>query len=205
MWPRPVDYMTVWQAMQDFTAKRDAATPDEIWLVEHQPVYTLGQAGKPEHLLAVGLIPVIQTDRGGQVTYHGPGQVVAYVLADLRRSNRFVKDMVKQLEQAAIDTLTSFGIIQACRNPGAPGIYVPFPTELAKIAALGLKVRHGCTYHGLALNVDMDLSPFSGINPCGYEGLQTISMASCGARVSWDEVAQALSAQIVSHCGLALK
>jgi len=205
MWPRPVDYATVWQAMQDFTAKREAATPDEIWLVEHQPVYTLGQAGKPEHLLATGLIPVIQTDRGGQVTYHGPGQVVAYVLADLRRSKRFVKDMVKQLEQAAIDTLASFGMMQACRHPGAPGIYVPFPTELAKIAALGLKVRHGCSYHGLALNVDMDLSPFSGINPCGYEGLQTISMASCGVRASWDEVAKVLSAQIASHCGLALK
>jgi len=191
--------------MQTFTAQRSETSLDEIWLVEHSPVYTLGQAGKPEHILNAGQIPVVQTDRGGQVTYHGPGQVVAYVLADLRRSKRYVKDMVSQIEQATIDTLACFGIDNACRNPGAPGIYVPFPGTLAKIGALGLKVRHGCTYHGVALNVDMDLTPFLGINPCGYEGLQTISMASCGVEADWQAVADTLYNQIVAQCGLRVK
>lgn len=190
--------------MRRFTAERDEDTPDEIWLVEHPPVYTLGQAGKPEHLLNPGNIPVVQTDRGGQVTYHGPGQVMAYVLMDLKRANRFIKAMVNQLEEATIDTLAHYGLTQACRKEGAPGVYVPGAHDLAKIAALGIKVRNGYTYHGMALNVAMDLSPFSGINPCGYAGLQTVCMADYGVTASWDEVADTLAGQIARHCGLRL-
>ena len=190
--------------MQRFTAERDENTADEIWLVEHPPVYTLGQAGKPEHLLNPGNIPVVQTDRGGQVTYHGPGQIMAYVLMDLKRANRFIKAMVNQLEQATIDTLAVYGLKNACRKEGAPGVYVPGAHDLAKIAALGIKVRNGCTYHGMALNVAMDLSPFNGINPCGYAGLQTVCMADYGVTASWEEVAQTLSEQITLHCGLQL-
>lgn len=190
--------------MQRFTAERDENTADEIWLVEHPPVYTLGQAGKPEHLLNPGNIPVVQTDRGGQVTYHGPGQIMAYVLMDLKRANRFIKAMVNQLEQATIDTLAVYGLKNACRKEGAPGVYVPGAHDLAKIAALGIKVRNGCTYHGMALNVAMDLSPFNGINPCGYAGLQTVCMADYGVTASWEEVAQTLSEQITRHCGLQL-
>jgi lipoyl(octanoyl) transferase len=201
--------------MQAFTEARTADTPDEVWLVEHQPVYTLGQASKPEHLLNPGKIPVVQTDRGGQVTYHGPGQVMAYILADLKRSGRYIKAMVHQIEDATIETLRMYGIEDACRKEGAPGVYVPMrpsqsdaraaiPVELAKIAALGIKVRNGCTYHGMALNVDMDLSPFDGINPCGYAGLQTVCMAQYGVKASWEEVAQTLSQQIVRFCGLSV-
>ncbi len=204
-WPRPVDYLPVWQAMQAFTAARTADTPDEIWLVEHNPVFTLGQAGKPEHLLAPGDIPVIKTDRGGQVTYHGPGQVVAYILADLRRSGRFIKDMVFQIEESVIATLREYGIPDAARKAGAPGVYVPWHDGPAKIAALGIKVRNGCTYHGAALNVDMDLRPYDRINPCGYAGLRTVSMASCGVRASWDEVATTLAREIATRCGLQVK
>ena len=200
--------------MQAFTEARTPDTPDEIWLVEHEPVYTLGQASKPEHLLNPGNIPVVQTDRGGQVTYHGPGQVMAYILADLRRSGRFIKAMVHQIEEATIETLRLYGIDNACRKEGAPGVYVPVGgratvapadlADLAKIAALGIKVRNGCTYHGMALNVDMDLAPFNGINPCGYAGLQTVCMAQLGVKVSWDDVAQTLSQQITRYCGLSL-
>lgn len=223
MWPRPTPYEPVWRAMQAFTETRTPETPDEIWLVEHEPVYTLGQASKPEHLLNPGNIPVVQTDRGGQVTYHGPGQVMAYILADLKRSGRYIKAMVHQIEDATIETLRMYGIEDACRKDGAPGVYVPvrqpqsaltaanpasdpasFPVELAKIAALGIKVRNGCTYHGMALNVDMDLTPFEGINPCGYAGLQTVCMAQYGVKASWDEVAQTLSQQIVRFCGLSV-
>ncbi len=223
MWPRPTPYEPVWRAMQAFTETRSAQTPDEIWLVEHEPVYTLGQASKPEHLLNPGNIPVVQTDRGGQVTYHGPGQVMAYILADLKRSGRYIKAMVHQIEDATIETLRMYGIENACRKDGAPGVYVPvrqpqsamtagnpasdpasFPVELAKIAALGIKVRNGCTYHGMALNVDMDLIPFEGINPCGYAGLRTVCMAQYGVKASWDEVAQTLSQQIVRFCGLSV-
>ncbi len=208
-WPRPSPYEPVWRAMQAFTEARTPDTPDEIWLVEHEPVYTLGQASKPEHLLNAGNIPVVQTDRGGQVTYHGPGQVMAYILADLRRSGRFIKAMVHQIEEATIETLKLYGIEDACRKEGAPGVYVPIgaaksDAEFAKIAALGIKVRNGCTYHGMALNVDMDLTPFNGINPCGYVGLQTVSMAQYGATVGWEEVAQTLSQQITRYCGLSL-
>jgi lipoyl(octanoyl) transferase len=205
--PRPAVYTPVWQAMQDFTAARTSTTPDEIWLVEHSPVYTLGQAGKPEHVLNPGNIPLVQSDRGGQVTYHGPGQVMAYVLMDLKRSGRYIKEMVNQLEESAIETLRVYGIANACRKAGAPGVYVPVggdPANLAKIAALGIKVRNGYTYHGMALNVDMDLSPFNGINPCGYAGLQTVCMSDFGVTASWEEVAQTLASQIAQRCGLKL-
>jgi len=202
------DYQQVWDEMRVFTAQRTPDTPDEIWLVEHAPVYTLGQAGKLEHLLHPGAIPIVKSDRGGQVTYHGPGQVVAYVLMDLRRAGLHIKGLVEQLEEATIRTLATFGIAQAVRQPGAPGVYVPMSDQdgkLAKIAALGVKVRQGCTYHGVALNVDMDLSPFDGINPCGYEGLRTISMASLGVRADWATVAMALAREIERCCGLRVK
>jgi lipoyl(octanoyl) transferase len=190
--------------MQDFTQARTPDTPDELWLVEHTPVYTLGQASKPEHLLNPGNIPVIQTDRGGQVTYHGPGQVMVYILADLKRSGHYIKQMVNEIEESVILTLAGFGVEYACRKDGAPGVYVPMGNTLAKIAALGIKVRNGCTYHGVALNVDMDLKPFEGINPCGYAGLQTVNMVDMGARAQWDDVAQALATQIAGQCGLRL-
>lgn len=202
-WPGLAPYLETWQAMQAFTEERGPQTLDEVWLVEHAPVYTLGQAGKPEHVLAPGRIPVIKSDRGGQVTYHGPGQVVAYVLADLKRTGLNIRAMVQAFEEAVIDTLSEFGVGNACRKAGAPGVYVPHrDADLAKIAALGVKVRKGCTYHGVALNVDMDLSPFEGINPCGYEGLKTVSMASMGAKAPWDTVAFTLAGKIIRHAGL---
>ncbi|MGB3290448.1 MAG: lipoyl(octanoyl) transferase LipB [Burkholderiaceae bacterium] len=207
--PRPADYLRVWRDMRDFTEARDADTPDRIWLVEHDPVYTLGQAGKPEHILNSGGIPIVQCDRGGQVTYHGPGQVVAYCLVDLRRMKIFVKEYVALLEDALIQTLGDLGVQGACRKPGAPGVYVPYAslaappadapaTELAKIAALGIKLRNGCAYHGLALNVDMDLSPFMGINPCGYEGLKTVDLRSCGVHATVAEAGRMLAASLNS-------
>ncbi len=204
LWPGLSDYQTVWQAMQQFTSDRTNDTADEIWLVEHHPVYTQGQAGKPEHLLYAGNIPVVKTDRGGQITYHGPGQVMAYVLMDLKRAGIFIKEMVNQLEESTIATLAEFGIENACRKPGAPGVYVPGRVDLAKIAALGIKVRNGCTYHGLSLNVEMDLTPFDGINPCGYEGLQTVCMADYGVRASLDDVGHTLAEQIATRCALTL-
>jgi lipoyl(octanoyl) transferase len=195
---RPADYEPVWQAMQAYTAARTPATPDEIWLCEHAPVYTLGQAGRPEHVLNPAGIPVVRTDRGGQVTYHGPGQVVAYALVDLRRAGMYVKEYVAFLEDAVIDTLAGYGI-QACRKPNAPGVYVPVAAaggELAKIAALGIKIRSGCAYHGVALNVDMDLGPFLGINPCGYENLAAIDMAACGVTATLEEAGERLAERI---------
>ena len=189
--------------MRAFTEARMADTPDEIWLVEHPPVFTLGLAGKAEHILAAHDIEVVQTDRGGQVTYHGPGQVVAYVLLDLQRTGYFVKEYVRRVEQAVIELLRGLGIADACLKPGAPGVYVPWPRtgnasgaepeELAKISALGIKVRNGRTYHGVALNVDMDLSPFTWINPCGYEGLRTVDLASCGCRIGMQEAGERLA------------
>ena len=164
-----VDYEPTFQAMQDFTAARTAATPDELWIVEHPPVYTLGQAGKPEHILREVGIPLVKIDRGGQVTYHGPGQVVIYLLLDLPRLKIKVRELVSAIEQAVIDLLANYGIA-AERRDGAPGVYV----DEAKIAALGLRIRNGCSYHGVSLNVDMDLSPFAAINPCGYPGLKVI-------------------------------
>ncbi len=166
-----VEYEPVWRAMQDFTDRRDESTPDEIWVLQHPPVFTLGQAGRPEHLLAPGEIPVIQVDRGGQVTFHGPGQAVVYPLVDLRRLGIGVRDMVERLEQAVIDVLAHYGIEGAARRD-APGVYV----EGAKIAALGLRVRRGCSFHGLAFNIDMNLEPFERINPCGYEGLKVTQL-----------------------------
>lgn len=192
---RPSAYEPLWQAMRNFTEQRGPETPDEIWLVEHTPVYTQGQAGKPEHLLNPGGIPVVQTDRGGQITYHGPGQLMVYCLFDLRRVGLYVKEYVRLLEDAVISCLTHFGVEGACCKPGAPGVYVPQEVanqELAKISALGIKIRNGRSYHGLALNISMDLSPFNGINPCGYEGLQTTDMRSQGINVSLDEAAQYL-------------
>ena len=164
-----VEYEPTWQAMQDFTAGRTADTADEIWIVEHPPVFTLGQAGKPEHLLNDVGVPVVKIDRGGQVTYHGPGQVVIYLLLDLHRLKIKVRELVSTIEQAVIDALAEYQV-NAERRSGAPGVYVGD----AKIAALGLKIKNGCSYHGLSLNVDMDLSPFAAINPCGYAGLKVI-------------------------------
>ena len=176
-------YDAVWQAMEAVTDARDESAPHQLWLVEHEPVFTLGQAGKPEHVLAAGDIPVVRTNRGGQVTYHGPGQIVAYPLVDLRRLNIGVREFVCRIEQALIDTLATWNI-SAVRRPGAPGVYV----DGAKIGALGLRVRHGCTFHGLAFNVAMDLEPFSRINPCGYEGLQVTSVLKSGGPANLEEV-----------------
>jgi lipoyl(octanoyl) transferase len=183
--------------MQAFTDARDADTPDELWLVEHDPVFTLGQAGKPEHVLAAGDIPVVHVDRGGQVTYHGPGQIVAYPLLDLRRLKMGVRELVTRIEQAIIDTLAEWNIV-AVRRPGAPGVYVAD----AKIAALGLRVRHGCTFHGLAFNIAMDLEPFRRINPCGYAGLQVVQMLDLGGPSRLADVEDALVAELGRQFGL---
>lgn len=180
--------------MRAFTDSRDADTPDELWLLEHPPVFTLGQAGRPEHLLAPGTIPVIQTDRGGQVTYHGPGQLVAYVLLDLRRAGIGIKRLVERLEQAVIDLLAEHGI-EAERRANAPGVYVAG----AKIASLGLRVRNGCSYHGLALNVDMDLEPFSRINPCGYAGLSITQLVDQTPGIRIAETRPALAEILERH------
>lgn len=170
-----VPYEPTWQAMLDFTVNRTAETPDEIWLVEHAPVFTLGQAGKPEHLLNDVGIPVVKIDRGGQITYHGPGQVVIYLLLDLPRLKIKVRELVTAIEQAVIDFLADYGVT-AERRSGAPGVYV----GEAKVAALGLKIKNGCSYHGLSLNVDMDLAPFDAINPCGYAGLKVVQTKDLG-------------------------
>jgi lipoyl(octanoyl) transferase len=182
-----VDYESTWRAMRDFTATRDATTPDEIWLCEHPPVFTQGLAGKPEHLLRDIGIPVVKTDRGGQITYHGPGQLVAYLLLDIKRRNLTVKGLVNRIEQAVIDLLSGYGI-QAGRRPGAPGVYV----GAAKIAALGLKIKDGRSYHGLALNVAMDLAPFAAINPCGYEGLAVTQLSELCAETDTETVGEQL-------------
>ena len=198
--------------MREFTEARNELTPDEIWLVEHAPVYTLGQAGKKEHLLNPGGIDVVQCDRGGQVTYHGPGQIVAYCLYDLRRSGVFVKEYVEHLEEVIIQVLQGYGLEGARRKPGAPGVYVPWDDAhgrydprgagLAKIAALGIKIRNGRAYHGLAVNVDMDLAPFAGINPCGYEGLPTVDMMGCGVSTTISEVGERLAAGLNVRLGM---
>ena len=203
--------------MQAFAAERTADTPDELWICEHPPVFTQGQAGRLEHLLAPGDIPVVQTDRGGQVTFHGPGQVVAYPLLDLRRTGYFVKELVHRIEEAVLSTLGHFGVT-GHRLTGAPGIYVrlddpfsharlqPRPADapdrfagLGKIAALGLKVSRHCSYHGVALNIAMDREPFSRINPCGYAGLQTVDLSTIGVRVAWDEAAAVLANKLVAR------
>ncbi|MGR6833466.1 lipoyl(octanoyl) transferase LipB [Aliivibrio wodanis] len=165
------DYEPVWKAMHTFTDERDENTCDEVWLVEHNPVFTQGQAGKEEHVLAAGDIPIVKSDRGGQVTYHGPGQLVAYVLINLRRKNTGVRELVTHIENTVVNTLHQFGIESAAR-PDAPGVYV----DNKKICSLGLRIRKGCSFHGLALNVNMDLSPFLRINPCGYAGMEMIQL-----------------------------
>ncbi|MBL8421609.1 MAG: lipoyl(octanoyl) transferase LipB [Dechloromonas sp.] len=182
-----VDYEPTWHAMQEFTATRTPDSPDELWVVEHPPVFTLGQAGKPEHLLRDVGIPVVKIDRGGQVTYHGPGQVVIYLLLDLQRLKIKVRELVTAIEQAIIDALADCGIA-AERRTGAPGVYVGD----AKIAALGLRIRNGCCYHGLSLNVDMDLSPFSAINPCGHAGLKVTQTRDLGIPLNLAEVGELL-------------
>jgi len=192
-------YAPVWRAMQRFTDARDATTQDELWVVEHDPVFTLGQAGKPEHVLLPGDIPVLHVDRGGQVTYHGPGQIVVYPLLDLKRLGIGVREYVHRIEQAIIDTLLEWNII-ASRREGAPGVYV----GAAKIAALGIRVRKGRTFHGLAFNVAMDLEPFTRINPCGYAGLQVIALADLGGPSGLDAVKQVLLAELAAQFSLTL-
>ena len=209
-------YLPTVEAMQSYTAGRQADSPDELWLCEHLPVFTQGLAGSAEHLLAPGDIPVVQTNRGGQVTYHGPGQVVAYPLVDLKRAAYFVKEYVYRIEEAVIRSLSHLGVT-GHRVAGSPGIYVrlddprshaaltgPRPAQepfrgLGKIAALGIKVSRHCTYHGLAVNVAMDLQPFERINPCGYPGLKTVDLSTIGVSISWDEAAGLLS-QKLSAC-----
>lgn len=235
------DYLPTYQSMQEFTALRSQQTPDELWICEHGPVYTQGLAGKASHIFDLGSIPVVQTNRGGQVTYHGPGQVVAYPLLDLKRAGYFVKEYVYRIEEAVIRTLMHFGVT-GHRVAGAPGIYVRLDAPsshallpqrpqkktshtpgnnmadspdanhaqqahnagpdffgLGKIAALGIKVSRNCTYHGVALNVAMDLEPYARINPCGYSGLQTVDLFTIGTSVSWDEAAQVLSQKLQTY------
>ena len=182
-----VDYEPTWHAMQAFTETRTGETPDELWIVEHPPVYTLGLAGKPEHLLQQTAIPLVKTDRGGQITYHGPGQLVVYLLMDLRRRDYGVRDMVRRIEQAIIDTLADYGI-EARGDVNAPGVYV----GARKIASLGLRIKNHATYHGLSLNVSMDLTPFGWINPCGYAGLEVTRMADLGVEATLAQVAERL-------------
>lgn len=211
-----VDYPATVEAMQDFTATRNETTPDALWVCEHAPVYTQGIAGKTDHLLNPGDIPVVQTNRGGQVTFHGPGQVVVYPLIDLKRAGYFVKEYVYRIEEAVLNTLVHFGVT-GHRVSGSPGIYVrladPFshaaltgpahPSDpfhgLGKIAALGIKVSRHCTYHGVALNVAMDLEPYSRINPCGYAGLTTTDLSTIGVTASWQEVADVLGHKLATH------
>lgn len=173
-----VDYGACWQAMRDFSGARDAASDDELWCVEHAPVFTQGRGGKAEHVLMAGDIPLVHSDRGGQVTYHGPGQLVVYVLLDTHRLGIGPRELVRRLEQAVIDLLATFGIV-AERRAGAPGVYVAD----AKIAALGLRLRNGMSYHGLALNIDLDLAPFLRINPCGYAGLRVTRLKDLGVEL----------------------
>ncbi len=183
-----VAYEPTWRAMRSLTERRATDAPDELWLLEHPPVYTLGLAGRREHLLDPGAIPVVASDRGGQVTYHGPGQAVAYVMLDLRRRGLGAKELVRRLEQAAIELAAGYGVA-AERRAGMPGVYVAG----AKLAAVGLRIARGCSYHGLALNVDLDLEPFSRIDPCGYPGLACTRLADHGVRDSIDAVEQKLS------------
>lgn len=212
-WLGRADYLATYAAMQRFTQARTPETPDALWICEHDPVFTQGLAGKTDHILAPGPIPVVQTDRGGQVTFHGPGQVVAYPLIDLRRAGYYVKEYVYRIEESVLRTLAHFGVT-GHRVAGAPGIYVrlddpfshaaltgPMPGAdpfrgLGKIAALGIKVSRHATYHGVSLNVAMDLEPFSRINPCGYAGLQTVDLSTIGVQTTWEEAAKVLSQKL---------
>lgn len=182
--------------MRRFTDERDHLTTDELWVVEHPQVYTLGQAGKREHILNAGAIDIVESDRGGQVTYHGPGQIVVYTLIDLRRAGIGVRQLVTRLENAVIDTLSQVDITAESR-PDAPGVYV----DERKVAALGLRVRRGCSYHGLSLNIDVDLAPFSGINPCGYEGLEVTSLRDLGISNPKSELVEWLLQSLCSQLG----
>ena len=193
------DYEPVWHDMQVFTQQRTAQTADELWLLQHQSVYTLGMNGKREHLLMPGDIPVVEIDRGGQVTYHGPGQMVAYTLFDLKRLNIGIRALVEALESSVIDWLGAQGVVAAARRD-APGVYV----EGAKVAALGLRVKRGCSYHGLALNVDTDLEPFAGINPCGYEGMAVTRTRDLGIEQGVEEVAVQWLPYLVERLGYQL-
>jgi lipoyl(octanoyl) transferase len=211
-----VDYLPTYEAMQAFTAQRQTDTPNELWMCEHPPVFTQGLAGQASHLLMPGNIPVVQTNRGGQVTFHGPGQVMAYPLVNLQNAGYYVKEYVYKLEESVIRTLGHFGVT-GHRVAGAPGIYVrlddPFshaalvgpalPSDpfkgLGKISALGIKVSRHCTYHGAALNVAMDLEPFDRINPCGYAGLRTVDLSTIGVETTWDEAAQVLARQLAAR------
>ena len=188
-----VDYETTWLAMKQFTAQRNAETRDEIWLLQHPPTYTQGQAGKPEHLLNARQIPVVQIDRGGQITYHGPGQVVAYLLLDLRRWKLNVRQLVRLMEQSIINILAASNI-NASGRVDAPGVYVGD----AKIAALGLKIKHSCCYHGLSFNIDMDLTPYDFINPCGYQGLRVTQLKDFGINISPNQIEQLLAKQLLT-------
>lgn len=194
------DYEATWRAMQAFTDARSATTADEIWLTEHEPVYTLGLAGRREHLLRSNGIPVIKVDRGGQVTYHGPGQLVAYMLFDLRRARLGVREMVRRIEGAVITWLATFGIA-AFGRISAPGVYVARDGAEAKIAALGLRVRNGCTYHGVAVNVDMNLAPFADIDPCGYAGLAVTQLADFGVRSTVADAGRTLAPLLAAAMG----
>lgn len=187
-----VEYQQTWQSMKQFTGARNAITRDEIWLLQHFPVYTQGLAGKPEHLLHASDIPVVKIDRGGQITYHGPGQIVAYLMLDLRRWKLNVRGLVRLMEQAVIDLLASFGVIAQGREE-APGVYV----DGAKIAALGLKIRNGCCYHGLAFNIDMDLAPFAYINPCGFAGLRIIQAKDLGIHAPQSNLERQLAQNLI--------
>jgi lipoyl(octanoyl) transferase len=190
-WLGRVDYEPTWRAMQTFTEQRNASTADELWLLEHPPVFTLGMNADPKHVLAAGDIPVIRIDRGGQVTYHGPGQLIAYVLVDLKRARLGVRNLVTALEQAVVDYGATLGIAAAAKC-GAPGVYV----EGKKLASLGIRVRRGASYHGLALNVDMDLEPFSRINPCGFSDLQMTQLSELGRAVTLREAGDGLAAKL---------
>jgi lipoyl(octanoyl) transferase len=194
------EYEPTWRAMQAFTAARRPDTPDEIWLTEHPPVYTLGLAGRRQHLLRDNGIPAINVDRGGQITYHGPGQLVAYLLYDLRRTNRGVRAMVRTIEAAVVEWLDSLGI-SAYGKAAAPGVYVSADGVEAKIGALGLRVRNGCTYHGLAVNVAMDLAPFADIDPCGYPGLAVTQLADLGVAMTVDDAGTGLAPILAARLG----
>jgi lipoyl(octanoyl) transferase len=189
-------YEPVWVAMRDYTDRRDASSTDQLWLLQHPPVFTLGQAGRPEHLLDPGDIPVIRTDRGGQVTYHGPGQLIAYLLLDLRRAGLGVRALVTRLEQTTISLLADFGLLALAR-PDAPGVYV----KDCKIASIGLRVRHGCSLHGLSLNTDMDLRPFNRINPCGYPGLAVTQLADLGVKMDISSLGREFTRHLATTLG----
>jgi lipoyl(octanoyl) transferase len=187
------DYLSCWQKMQDYTLARDENSTDEIWIVEHPPVFTQGLNGKPEHLLQVSDIPVVNTDRGGQITYHAPGQLVVYILVDIKRRELGVRQLVTTLEQAMIDTLSQYGL-QAIAKAEAPGVYI----QDKKIGSVGLRIKKGCSYHGLSLNNNMDLSPFSYINPCGYQGLQVTQLVDLGVKIKTTELAVPVVNSIIS-------